>query len=209
MASHLFMDWWNGYGVRPFYPWDPTWYYGDLVFVVDPWVWLMLGGAVVCGTRRFGRTKWGWYALTFAATIAVEEACRRGVVPWWTLAAWLTGVLEIALLWWWGRWRAAPAIGWGLLASYLLVAAGVTERCGEEVARLANRQTEQRVAAVLPVAGVPWRRLQIVSAASAGEDAARQFPRPGRYSYWFGRVVSAAGSEPGGGADLRRRDDRP
>ena len=197
--SHLFLDWWNSYGVRPFYPWDKSWYYGDLVFIVDPWVWLMLGGGLVCGTRRFGRSLWWWYALTSAVTLVVAGACWKEQCPWWVLVAWLTGVAEIVLLRWWGRWRAAPAIGWGLLTSYLFVAVGVTDRSGEEVARLANRHTEQRVAAVLPVAGVPWRRLQIVSAASAEEDAARRFPRPGRYSYWFGRVVSAAGSEPGGG----------
>ncbi|MEM9703799.1 MAG: metal-dependent hydrolase, partial [Planctomycetota bacterium] len=118
-GSHLFMDWWNGYGVRPFYPFDKSWYYGDLAFILDPWIWLTLGGAVVCGTRRFGRTKWVWYGLTALTTGIVVWACWNGRCPWWVTAAWATGVVEIVLLRLWGRWRFAPLIAAGLLCGYL------------------------------------------------------------------------------------------
>ena len=157
-GSHLFLDWWNAYGVRPFYPWDKTWYYGDLVFIVDPWVWLTLGGALVCGTRRFGRAKWGWYALTFAATAAVAEACRREVVPWWVLLGWFTAVAEVAALRWWGRWRGAKWVGWGMVGAYLLAAAGVTAWALQP--RAADRSADERLTrlAALPVPGVPWER---------------------------------------------------
>ena len=47
---HVFLDFWNTYGVRPFYPFDPTWYYGDILFVIDPWLWLILGAAMVLGS---------------------------------------------------------------------------------------------------------------------------------------------------------------
>ncbi len=165
--SHLFLDWWNSYGVRLFYPWDKTWYYGDLVFIVDPWVWLMLGGALVCGTRRFGRTKWWWYALTGAATAVVAGACWQEQCPWWVLAGWCTGAIEIALLrWWWGRWRAAPLVGGGMLAAYLLFAAWVTASIrgttaptrGPYITIGVSWQREQTALAALPVAGVPWER---------------------------------------------------
>ena len=156
-GSHLFLDWWNGYGVRPFYPWDKTWYYGDLVFVVDPWVWLTLGGAVVCGTRRFGRARWLWCALTLAATAAVAEACRRAVVPWWVLIAWLTGVAEIAALRWWGRWRGARWVGWAMVGAYLLFAGWITAEAPRAVSDRADDWSGDALA-VLPVPGVPWRR---------------------------------------------------
>ncbi len=41
-ALHLFMDWWNNYGVHPFYPFDNKWYYGDAIFIVEPIIWVSL-----------------------------------------------------------------------------------------------------------------------------------------------------------------------
>ena len=35
-ATHPLMDWTNNYGVRPLLPWSGKWFYGDLVFIVDP-----------------------------------------------------------------------------------------------------------------------------------------------------------------------------
>src|SRR6266496_4192208 len=45
-VTHPLMDWTNNYGVRPLLPWDGRWFYGDLVFIVDPYIWLVLGGAM-------------------------------------------------------------------------------------------------------------------------------------------------------------------
>ena len=39
---HLFADAWNTYGLHPFWPLDNRWYYGDLVFIVEPWLWVIL-----------------------------------------------------------------------------------------------------------------------------------------------------------------------
>ena len=47
VASHPALDWLNTYGVRFLMPFDNTWFYGDALFIVDPWVWLMLGAPVV------------------------------------------------------------------------------------------------------------------------------------------------------------------
>ncbi len=40
--GHTFMDFTNVYGVRPLVPFNTRWFYGDLAFVVDPWIWLIL-----------------------------------------------------------------------------------------------------------------------------------------------------------------------
>src|SRR4029453_7993236 len=42
-ASHLALDALNSYGVHPFYPADNRWYFGDAVFILEPWLWLLLG----------------------------------------------------------------------------------------------------------------------------------------------------------------------
>ena len=49
-ATHPLMDWTNNYGVRPFLPWSGQWFYGDLVFIVDPYIILILGGAAFLAT---------------------------------------------------------------------------------------------------------------------------------------------------------------
>ncbi len=42
ILTHPLLDWLNTYGVRLLMPFDDRWFYGDTLFIVDPWVWLML-----------------------------------------------------------------------------------------------------------------------------------------------------------------------
>jgi inner membrane protein len=51
--SHVFLDYLNNYGVRLLSPLDWRWFYGDAVFIVDPWLWLVLG----LGVWWAGRTR--------------------------------------------------------------------------------------------------------------------------------------------------------
>jgi inner membrane protein len=54
ILSHPILDTLNTYGVRWLMPFRGDWYYGDTLFIVDPWVWLLLGAAVVASRRRRG-----------------------------------------------------------------------------------------------------------------------------------------------------------
>jgi len=40
--SHPILDWFNSYGVRLLMPLSPRWFYGDALFIIDPWVWGVL-----------------------------------------------------------------------------------------------------------------------------------------------------------------------
>lgn len=40
-CSHLLLDYTNSYGVHPFWPVEPSWYYGDAVFIIEPWLWIV------------------------------------------------------------------------------------------------------------------------------------------------------------------------
>ena len=40
---HVFMDFTNSYGVRLLMPFSERWFYGDALYIVDPWLWLSLG----------------------------------------------------------------------------------------------------------------------------------------------------------------------
>jgi inner membrane protein len=39
--SHILLDWTNNYGVRPFFPFNPHWYAGSFVFIVEPVLYLL------------------------------------------------------------------------------------------------------------------------------------------------------------------------
>lgn len=49
--THPALDWMNTYGMRWLMPMDGTWFYGDALFIVDPWLLLLLGGGVVAARR--------------------------------------------------------------------------------------------------------------------------------------------------------------
>jgi inner membrane protein len=50
--SHVGLDWLNTYGVRLLMPLSSEWLYGDSVFIVDPWLWLVLAAGVIVARRR-------------------------------------------------------------------------------------------------------------------------------------------------------------
>jgi inner membrane protein len=75
LASHTLLDFTNSYGVKPWLPFDTTWYYADLVFIVDPWLWLLLGVALFLGGRMtLGR---GLFWAVLLGAMAVAVAGRR------------------------------------------------------------------------------------------------------------------------------------
>ena len=50
--SHVFLDYLNNYGVRLGAPISWRWFYGDAVFIIDPWLWLVLAAGVALARRR-------------------------------------------------------------------------------------------------------------------------------------------------------------
>src|SRR6185503_19475654 len=51
-ATHPFMDWLNNYGARPLLLYDWKWLYGDVIYNVDTFLRLLLGGASFLLTFR-------------------------------------------------------------------------------------------------------------------------------------------------------------
>ena len=45
VLGHIFLDWTNNYGVRPFFPFNPRWYSLDIAFIIEPVIFaaLLLG----------------------------------------------------------------------------------------------------------------------------------------------------------------------
>jgi inner membrane protein len=74
VSSHLLLDWTNNYGIRFGLPFEASWHRLDLLFVIDPWVWilLLLGVAgpflsrlvsLEIGAKRTSGAGAAWFAL--------------------------------------------------------------------------------------------------------------------------------------------------
>jgi inner membrane protein len=80
VLTHPALDWLNNYGMRWLMPLDDRWFYGDAVFILDPWIWLALGGAVFLGSRDQLFRKVGWAVVAFATSLVVVTGFP-GYVP--------------------------------------------------------------------------------------------------------------------------------
>ena len=70
--SHPALDWLNTYGIRLLEPFSSEWFYGDVLFIIDIWLWLVLGLATWLSLRREKRGKsWRWPARTGLAIGAI------------------------------------------------------------------------------------------------------------------------------------------
>jgi inner membrane protein len=85
--SHVFLDYLNTYGVRLLTPLDWRWFYGDAVFIVDPWLWLACGLGIWLARRR-GQTMPARRALFvsvcyIAAMMMIARTGRATVADAW------------------------------------------------------------------------------------------------------------------------------
>jgi len=98
--SHPFLDWLNTYGIRLLMPFSDTWFYGDTLFIIDPWFWLLAGAGVVLARSNSWAGISGWILLATAATALIITA---EVVPLTVKLIWLAGLAAIIIVRWTGR----------------------------------------------------------------------------------------------------------
>jgi inner membrane protein len=103
--THPLLDWTNNYGVRPFLPWSGHWFYGDLVFIADPYLWLILGVPAFFLTSHTRVRIAGWAALAICVAALMgfagrssntEAAPLRVALIFWIVAA-------VIAAWWRAR----------------------------------------------------------------------------------------------------------
>ena len=89
VLSHPVLDSLNVYGMRWLMPFSSIWFYGDTLFIVDPWVWAALSAGVWLASRRrrMGYTAAGRPALIalglmgiYVAGMAVSNVLGRRIV---------------------------------------------------------------------------------------------------------------------------------
>ncbi len=91
--SHPLLDWLNTYGIRLLMPFDGTWFYGDTLFIIDAWFWLLAGAGVVLARSNSWKSISAWIVLGTALTALITTA---DMVPLAAKIAWLAGIGLIA-----------------------------------------------------------------------------------------------------------------
>jgi inner membrane protein len=80
ILTHPTLDWMNEYGMRWLMPFSGRWFYGDTLFIIDPWLWAALGLGVAlaryAGTRP-ARAALAASAAYVVAMLALGAAGRR------------------------------------------------------------------------------------------------------------------------------------
>jgi inner membrane protein len=94
--SHIALDYTNSYGVHPFWPVVNRWFYGDAVFIVEPWLWIAALAPLIGVARSVaGRVLLGLGVVAILAAVWLTGQASRGAAIAVTVgaAAWLALVL--------------------------------------------------------------------------------------------------------------------
>lgn len=123
VASHPALDWLNSYGVRWAMPVSPAWSYGDTLFIIDPWIWLTLGGLVYL-TSEPSRARNPFWSIVAGLTTTLVLVAQ---VPVAVKLVWCTGVISVALAGALGQWHPASRMAGrvALLAVAAYIGAGL------------------------------------------------------------------------------------
>lgn len=114
-ATHPLLDWSNNYGIRFFLPWNARWSYGDFTFVVDPFIWMVLGAVAFLLTAKTRRQVIFWIVVALVPSFLILS---RLATSGGSLNAVLLPLLWIVVL----------------IVSVTLYRLGFRERAGREIA---------------------------------------------------------------------------
>ncbi|HVQ39872.1 MAG TPA: metal-dependent hydrolase [Pyrinomonadaceae bacterium] len=183
-ATHPLMDWTNNYGVRFLLPWNSQWFYGDLVFIIDPLLWMALGGSVFLLTSKTKLQIVAWFALGLVTSYLVffGPSDRGGLSnPIFLRAAWFSGLVALVVLFMqqagkrWGE--RIPITAFAVVACYLaglfFVHILAVRQAQFEAATIAAQSNEQVIkVAAMPTLANPLNWLVVAET----DRAAYRFP---------------------------------
>jgi inner membrane protein len=155
-ATHPLLDWTNNYGIRFLLPWNPRWFYGDLVFIVDLFLWLIFGSAAFLLASRTKSGKVVWIALAVIVTAVILVGPRGTDLPNAVGIFWIAGLVLTVVLYMMRareRWGAKIAFVSFALVLVYWTALGVAharalDRCREQAQKMSRGETLARIAAM-------------------------------------------------------------
>ena len=90
---HIAMDALNSYGVHPFWPWNNRWFYGDTLFIIEPWLWLIILPVLLFSPRRLTKVIAGTLWLVAFGYVWLSGSVPLPMSVLVTLSSWVTGFL--------------------------------------------------------------------------------------------------------------------
>jgi inner membrane protein len=169
LLAHLVLDSWNSYGIHPFWPLDARWYYGDAIYIVEPWLWLLLGVAAALNTRNDR----GRMALGAALAALAGALAWTGMIPIGALVALAVVAAAMTMITLHRTPRSRSGVALALTALFVATMFGVGRTVRESA--LASMEPASRANVVdlvlSPNAANPlcWSALAIVKDEQAGE----------------------------------------
>jgi inner membrane protein len=171
LMLHFGMDALNVYGVHPFAPFDARWYYGDMVFIVEPVFWLALGTPLAAhvASRPWRRLLLGALLvvpLLFTLSGFLQWGSLLGLAAVWALALLLTRRI--------GE-RGALLAGVALSAGFVLLQGAMANQA-REVLRTALHAADPAAQVLdLPLSAFPANPLcwGAIAVTREGEDGYR------------------------------------
>jgi inner membrane protein len=164
VITHPTLDWVNNYGLRWLMPFDGRWFYGDALFVIDPWVWLGLGGLLFLGHSNGPRSLAAWAAFWLLASAAVIG--NAALVPLPARMLWIGGLVTLAALRWTGPGGAmrgaalerAARIALGAFAIYVGAAVAASAAARSQVRTTLETEGIARIETIMvaPAAANPF-----------------------------------------------------
>lgn len=171
VLTHPLLDWMNTYGIRLLMPFDRSWYYGDALFIVDPWVWLLLGAAVFLAATWDRVAIVGWALLAGFATLLVLSV----PVPTAAKGVWLAGLAAIVVARLMGvgargaGQERAARLGLGLASLYIALMVTASTLASREVRAAMAERIDEPITAVMvaPEPANPFTGSVVVATSSA------------------------------------------
>jgi inner membrane protein len=97
MWLHVVMDFLNSYGVRLLMPFSERWFYGDALYIVDPILYVVLGGAILIGRRQAKQSRHPYRTPRRGIAIAAGYVLLMLASNWWARAEVRDGVTRAGL----------------------------------------------------------------------------------------------------------------
>lgn len=176
LLLHLAMDSLNSYGIHPFHPFDSRWLYGDMVFILEPFFWIVFGVPLAMMTPLALRLVFLALLVVAPLYFASNGYLHRGSLGLLAVAAVVVGVLQH---------RAGRTGRPGLAAAFALAAAFIVAQgtASWQARRVVTHALQQQdpAARVLDVAltsyptnGLCWSFVSVESNAGIGKYALRR-----------------------------------
>ena len=176
LVLHLLMDFLNSYGIHPFHPFDSRWLYGDMVFILEPFFWIVFGVPLAMMTPPALRILLLALLAGVPLYFATKGFLHWGSIVFLVMTAVVTGVLQA---------RAGKTGRRGLVSAFCLgmafiavqgIASGSAARF--VTATLQERNASNRVLDVsltsFPTNPLCWSFVSIESNARVGSYALRR-----------------------------------